>query len=277
MTRTALAAVSFEIVLMLCGAYLIWRLVVSKRARETRVTRLAEWPLPAADFACFICLAFAGAVALSAAAGLVLHRAHLSPDAEMVAGGGVMHLGILLGLAGFYLMFGARAGSFGGLPCVAPALRSGFVTFLIAVPLVDGTSFAWGYFLTKMGLPDEQQDMMDIAQNTHSAAVKWSLIAVATLLVPLTEEIVFRGGLFRYFRTRAPRWIAILLTSALFGSLHVSWGEHMAGLPSLAPLTVLAAVFCVAYERTGSIGTVIVAHSLFNMNTFILVAAGLGT
>ena len=48
----------------------------------------------------------------------------------------------------------------------------------------------------------------------------------------------------------------------------------MVGLPSLLPLVALAVVFCLAYERTGMIGTTIVAHALFNLNTMLLVAMG---
>jgi hypothetical protein len=57
----------------------------------------------------------------------------------------------------------------------------------------------------------------------------------------------------------------------------VTWGGKFEGLSSLVPLTVLAVVFCVAYERTGLIGTTIVAHALFNLNTFVQVAAGFGS
>lgn len=119
--------------------------------------------------------------------------------------------------------------------------------------------------------------MVDILQNTSSTGVKLSLVLVATLLVPVSEEILFRGGMFRYFRTRIPRSAAIVVTSLLFGALHVSWGDHMGGLPSLVPLTVLAVVFCLAYERTGSVGTTIVAHALFNLNTFVMIAGGIGS
>jgi hypothetical protein len=277
MTLAAGAAAGFEIALILCGAWLIWRHALSPRARAARVLRLGEWSLPAIDFACFLCFAFVGATALSAVAGFSLRHAHLSQDALMVAGGAVMHTGVLLGLAAFFLLYGARAQLGSAKGSVAPALRSGLVTFLVAVPLVDGVSFIWDYLLTWSGLPVEKQDMVDILENTGSAAVKWSLIAIATLLVPVTEEVLFRGGLFRYFRTRMPRWLAIGLTSVLFGALHVSWGDHLGGLPSFAPLTVLAVIFCLAYERTGLIGTTIVAHALFNLNTYILVAAGIGS
>ena len=231
---------------------------------------LAEWRLQAIDFACFLCFAFVGATALSAAAGIPPAPRPPWPRRDDGRRGGRDAPRHPARARGLLPMYGLRA-QIGGLgPLVAPALRSGLVTFLIALPLVDGTSFAWDYFLTKTGLPTERQDMVDILQNTGSPGVKIALILVATLLVPVTEEVLFRGGLFRYFRTRVPRWAAILVTSLLFGALHVSWGDHMGGLPSLAPLTVLAVVFCLAYERTGSIGTTIVAHALFNLNTFVL-------
>jgi hypothetical protein len=51
----------------------------------------------------------------------------------------------------------------------------------------------------------------------------------------------------------------------------------MAGLPSFLPLIALAAVFCLAYERTGMIGTVIVAHALFNLNSMLQFVTGIGS
>jgi membrane protease YdiL (CAAX protease family) len=276
LTPVAGAAVALEIAMILCGSWLLWTLALSKKARETPYRRLHEWRLPPMDFACFIAFAFLGATTVSSAAGYLLRSLHLDSDAAMVAGGAVMHLGILVGLGGFFLMCGARARG-PAAPVAVPIFRSGLVTFLIAVPLVFTASSAWEYALQKLGLPDEKQDMVDILQNSHSALLKGSLVAVATLLVPITEETIFRAGLFRYFRTRVPRWITIVLTSALFAALHVSWSDNMAGLPSLVPLFVLAVVFCLAYERTGRIGTTIVAHALFNLNTFVLVAAGIGS
>ena len=276
-TWTSGAAAGFEIGLIVLGAWLLWTRALSPAARRARSVALGEWRLKAVDFACFLCFAFVGATALSAAAGFLLRHGHLGPDAMMVAGGAVMHLGILLGLAGFFAMYGLGAQIGGHGAYAAPALKSGLVTFLVALPLVAATSFAWDYFLTKAGLPTERQELVDILQNTGSPGVKISLVLVATLLVPVTEEVLFRGGLFRYFRTRIPRWAAILATSLLFGALHVSWGDNLSGLPSLAPLTVLAVVFCLAYERTGSIGTIIVAHALFNLNEFVLVIGGIGS
>ncbi len=274
MTPAAVAAFAFEIALLVCGLWLIWRFVLSRRARASRVARLPEWGLPPLDFACFLCFGFVGAIALSGVAGLIVRHASLSTDAATLAGSAVAEGGLLLGLAAFYLVFGARAGGAVGRASPLAALRSGVVTFLIAMPIVVAVGDAWGVFLTRMGLPAEKQELMNILENTQSGGLRWVFVAVATLLVPAAEEFLFRAGLFRYFRTRAPRWVAIGLTSALFGALHVAWGDHMIGLPSFLPLTALAVVFCLAYERTGMIGTTIVAHALFNLNTIFQVFMG---
>jgi membrane protease YdiL (CAAX protease family) len=269
------AAFAFEIALLVCGLWLMWRLALAPGARARREDRLAEWRLPPIDFACFLCFAFVGAIILSGVAGLIVRRVSMSPDASTLIGSAVSEGGLLLGIAGFYLVFGARVRGPGAGPAPLAALRSGAATFLIAMPIVVALGDAWGFFLTRMGLPAGKQELVDILENTHSAGLRWLFVAVAALLVPAAEELLFRAGLFRYFRTRAPRWAAIVLTSSLFGALHVAWGDHMAGLPAFLPLVALAAVFCLAYERTGMIGTTIVAHALFNLNTIFQVVTGL--
>jgi hypothetical protein len=101
------------------------------------------------------------------------------------------------------------------------------------------------------------------------------LIVLAVIIAPLTEELVFRAGLFRYFRTRMPRSVALVAPSVFFATLHVNWAT-LQGLASLAPLVVLAIAFSIAYERTGQIGTAIVAHALFNLNTVVMIFCGVG-
>jgi membrane protease YdiL (CAAX protease family) len=102
------------------------------------------------------------------------------------------------------------------------------------------------------------------------------MIALAVVIAPLNEELVFRAGIFRYLRTRIPRWAALLLPALTFAALHVNW-QNLQGLSSLAPLVVLAIVLAIAYERTGNIGTSIVAHACFNLNTIVVILSGLNT
>lgn len=277
MTPAALAAAGFEIAVLLCGIWMIWRHVLSRRGREGAKPRLGGWTLPGIDFACLLAFAFLGPAIVGAVTGYILTPSRLGADGALVAGSAAMHAGILVGVASFYLVFGERVRAPAPATPAPSAFKSGVVTFLVAMPLVLGASVAWEFVLNRMGLPEEKQQLVDLLENTHSMTLKLSLLSVATLVVPITEEVVFRAGFFRYFRTRAPRWTVILLTSALFAALHLSWDRHLEGLPSVAPLFLLAVVFCLAYERTGNIGTTIVAHALFNLNMFILIVAGIGS
>ena len=98
---------------------------------------------------------------------------------------------------------------------------------------------------------------MGFFTRTQSPVLITAMIALAAIIAPITEELIFRAGIFRYARTRLPRWAALLLPACLFAALH----NHLA---SFAPLVVLGIVFSLAYERTGRIATAMVAHALFN-------------
>lgn len=276
-TPLALAGLGFEIALCLVGLWLIWRLVANPAAREEAARRLPEWRLAPVDFACFLFFGFSGAIALSAVVGLFLRHASLDADASVVVGSALMEGGFLLGIGGFYLLLAPRIGCAVAPPEPARSLKSGLATFLISVPVVDALVFAWGYVIDRAGLPNEKQELLGIFENSHSAILRGLFIVFAVIFAPAAEEIFFRGGLFRYLQTRIPRWLAIGLTSAFFGALHIGWGHPVVGLQGLLPLTGLACVFCLAYERTGLIGTVIVAHALFNLNTMFMVLTGVGS
>jgi hypothetical protein len=266
-------ALALEAALLLGGVALIGWLLFSPRGRAAMARRLPPWDIAGVDFAAFVFLVIFGALGLSALANLATRRMALSADALMVAGSVVMELGFLAGIAAFHGMYRARARG-APAPGGPSVLASGLVTFLVAIPLVDASSAASGYVFEKLGLPSEPQNFVDILASSHSAWLKGLLMAAAVLIVPLAEEGVFRAGLFRFLRTRMPPWAAITLTSLLFAAMHVDWSGHLAGLAVTPPLFILAAVFCLAYERTGRIGTCVVAHALFNLHTILYVASG---
>lgn len=87
-----------------------------------------------------------------------------------------------------------------------------------------------------------------------------AVIAMAVIVAPVAEEVLFRGyfyGVIRRFGGRVP---AILISSLLFAAIHVH-------LPSFPGLAVLAMILCLLYERTGSLWAPITMHSLFNAST----------
>lgn len=259
-----------EIALILAGLVLLWRLAISPTARRERAIRLTPWDIRGIDFACFLSFIFMGAFLPSYLAAQYVAHLKVEPAVVTIVGAAFQNVGVLLGVFGFYALIGNRVGSRFGPFDFGRSLRTGLATFLVAFPVVEAVSLGWGFLLERMGVSTEKQELLRIFEGLDSPVLRDVFVALAILLVPPAEEIIFRGCLFRYFRTRLPRWVAILATSLLFASLHGAW-------ISLLPLTALACIFCLAYERTGLIGTTIVAHALFNLNTVFLIVTGIGT
>ena len=50
----------------------------------------------------------------------------------------------------------------------------------------------------------------------------WAPLAIQALIPGFTEELLFRGILFRYIEKAGGSWIALAITSALFGAAHIA-------------------------------------------------------
>lgn len=111
---------------------------------------------------------------------------------------------------------------------------------------------------------------------TLSGGLLAAYAVLACVGAPIIEELLFRG----LIQTRlVARWgvgRGIAVTSVLFGAAHlIGW----AGPASLLAVTGIAAgglVLGYIRQRTGRLGTSMVAHSLFNAVAVVLVAAGVG-
>ncbi len=262
-TRAAIIANSLELALVFVGVALLWPLVFSPAARARRATTapsLAPWAAPLSDFLMFLWLLICGGVLAQFVVSFFLRG--LSDDGKLVFGNAALELGMLAGIALHQLGLARDRASFVFAPLAA--VRSGIVTFVLAVPIVIGTGLVWQFLLKGAGLPVEPQDMLGRLANAESRGLLAAMIALATITAPIAEELTFRFGLFRYVRTRLPRWAALLLPTCLWAAMHQS-------LTSFGPLVALGLVLSLAYERTGRIGTVIVAHALFNAHTVALV------
>jgi hypothetical protein len=89
------------------------------------------------------------------------------------------------------------------------------------------------------------------------------LVAASALVIvvaPIAEEFFFRGFFYRALRTRLTVWVAALLDGVLFGLIHAG-GTDLKALPVLA---VLGFIFCLVYERTGTLFAPIGLHALNN-------------
>lgn len=77
------------------------------------------------------------------------------------------------------------------------------------------------------------------------------------VIVPVAEEIFFRGMLYQWLRTRTSIPIALMISSFVFGAVHLS-------AISLISLSVVGGFCALVYEYSGSIWTAIVVHAANN-------------
>jgi len=114
-----------------------------------------------------------------------------------------------------------------------------------------------------------KQSVLEELHAKHNSA---TLVAVALLVIviaPTAEEFFFRGFFYRALRTRMGVLLAALLDGLLFGVIHYEGPDTAVLLPLLA---VLGFIFCLVYERTGTLFATIGLHALNNV-----IAYGAGT
>lgn len=253
-----------ELLILLVGLALVWRLGLNQSARS-QPKLLPAWEVSLSDFFLFAWLVLMGGFGGGYAAGLYFRYHPNDTPHQLVLGTAAMHAGMLLGMAVYRFTF-ARAQARIGF-ALPGALRSGLATFLIAQPVITAVSLLWQLLLKLCDYPVKPQSSVELLRHIDSPLLQAAFVSIAVLLAPINEELVFRAGLFRYVRTRLPRWAALLLPALLFGLSHQDAG-------TFAPLVALAVVYSLAYERTGNIGTTMVAHCLFNLNATAVVLSG---
>ena len=89
------------------------------------------------------------------------------------------------------------------------------------------------------------------------------------VVASLWEELLFRGALYGWLRTRLP----ILASAASAGAAHALIHFDLAALPALL---VLFTLFAIAYEHFDNLWVPILAHATNNLVAVLAVLAGLG-
>jgi membrane protease YdiL (CAAX protease family) len=111
--------------------------------------------------------------------------------------------------------------------------------------------------------PDAEQNItkeLGADQGTLGlVAAGFIVIAVA----PAAEEFFFRGVFYRALTTRFPIVTAAAIDGLVFGAIHYDFSGANA-LLILPPLAILGFVFCLVYERTGTIFPTIGLHAFNN-------------
>jgi uncharacterized protein len=116
---------------------------------------------------------------------------------------------------------------------------------------------------TALVSPDAEQT---VAQDLGADQGTFGLIAAGFMVIciaPFAEEFFFRGFFYRALRSKYSVIVAALIDGALFGVIHYDFSGTDA-LLILPPLAVLGFMFCLVYEKTGSLWPVIGLHAFNN-------------
>lgn len=119
------------------------------------------------------------------------------------------------------------------------------------------------FMLKKFGIPPVEQPIVQlIRQGSVSTIIL--LTPVMILLAPIGEELCFRYAIFKKLEHHTGPFPAALLTALLFAAAHMN-------LQVFPSLFLLGLWLSTLYRRTGSLLASVVAHSLFNTISLVLI------
>lgn len=239
------------------------------------------WDRPTVEFLALAWLvvtgAFFGQLAASMAFPHLPEHVRDEPATRVVLGGAGFHVGALLGWIVAHHWARRRGSPLPAIDAPSPSADvpspetsarwwHGAALFCAVVPVVWGTAALWTFLLRQFGIEAERQELVGIFAQTEDTRLLVAMVLLAVVVAPVTEELVFRAGLYRFLLARTAPWLATAISAALFALLHFN-------LLSFVPLVALGAIFALVYRRTGRIVVPMLAHALFNLNTIVLVLA----
>jgi membrane protease YdiL (CAAX protease family) len=156
----------------------------------------------------------------------------------------------VLGLRSVSIIAGVLAAAVGAL--VSPGLS-----------LIDDAIYA------RYPLPAEETDLLEKLMNVTSRGERFVLFASFVLVIPLCEELFYRGVLFRALRRGRPEGLAVLGTALLFA---LSRGDPR----SLPTGLVLGLMTTWLRGRSGSLFPALLSHAALNAVPLVPLALGKG-
>lgn len=266
----AAIAATLIVLSILAGSTALW---ISKlrSARNSMIPdiRVSSWSIGWVNFGIFICAAITSVAAFQFLGSAILkyvigvQASQLTPWLAVAA---VLLLQIPL-LAVFYItrrFFPAQYASQlnSHTVSIGLALKQAAPYFLRFLPIIWIVSFLWTKILNDLqefGLIDEfpPQQLVQLFQSGGDPLAIALLVIFAVLLAPIVEELIFRGCIYRFFKSQTSLLLAQFISGVIFALIH-------ANLLSFVPLILVGILLARSYEKSGNILVPICFHALFN-------------
>lgn len=260
---------------LLMGSLVSFIVLLRKITRSRRLGQnpIPPWPLANLDFALFMVFLVLWFIL---SGSVIIHIFRWIAGDNAVPGINVMILGGFLLQAGMLYLFlrfkfHYRNPNEGPVsPCIIPlgqSLLLGLFYFLASLPVVYGVGAVWTgllEFLRRQGFEINLplQDAVLLFRETDSYVSFLGLLLLAIVVAPVVEEIVFRGGIFRFFKGKTSLAVALFISGIVFGLIH-------GNLHSLPGLVTVGICLGLSYELSGNIRVPIFFHAFFNLNSVL--------
>lgn len=134
-------------------------------------------------------------------------------------------------------------------------------------PSVGWTALGFGCFFvfvliySALVTPEGDQTVTEDLGADESTLALVAAGVVVIVVAPIAEEFFFRGFFYRALRSRLGIASAAAIDGLVFGLIHYAGSDTLELLPILAALGFM---FCIVYERAGTLYTVIAMHAFNN-------------
>ena len=140
--------------------------------------------------------------------------------------------------------------------------------------IIGGVLVSSGAHWITLAVPDTGpvNPLLAAAYMDKGLAIQLWWIVGTILVVPIGEEMVFRGALQPYLATRIGNGFAILLAALCFVAMHLSQLDGY--WPAMVAIFSLGVAAGVARWRTGSLYGAILVHVAYNSTVMVSVLGG---
>ncbi len=139
---------------------------------------------------------------------------------------------------------------------ILTGIFSGFVLWFVVVMI--------GILLTIITGPPPSQEVEKLLRGMKTLKDLWLPFISVSILAPLSEELYFRGMVFPVISAKLGTRPGMVLSALFFGSLHLDWYR-------LIPITVGGIGLAYLYDKTRSLLTPIIAHSVWNTMMLLMI------
>jgi membrane protease YdiL (CAAX protease family) len=273
-----LIVASLLILAILVSSAALWIRHIQRSRRQIVIDNgVPAWPIGWVDFGIFACAMVITVFVVQNVAAVLFLSAPIEGEAPQELTPRLAVIAVLLlqlpMLAVFYAARRFYPGHYAGQLnnaelTVGVAFRQAVPLFLMCLPLIWIASLIWTHLLTALeaaGAIDtfEPQALITLFQDGGDPIAISLLVALAILLAPIVEEIVFRGCVYRFLKSQTTLLPAQILSGCVFSFMH--WN-----LMSFVPLVIVGVFLARVYEKSGNLMVAIWFHAFFNAFSLLM-------